>query len=103
MEHLRLALNLDARRLQSRLKDVRLRAATAEIAGAGVFDFLGGRTRMPFQERRHAHDKARRAVTALQGVMGDERLLHLRQFPVLRQTLDGGDVMTLSFEGELLA
>ena len=98
-----LLVTLHARRLEHGLQDVRLRAAAAQVPGAGVLDFVGGRMRILFQQRRHAHDETRRAIAALQRVLVNERLLHLRQFAVFGQSFDGGDFMALRLDGEFLA
>ena len=80
-----------------------MRAAAAKISGAGVFDFVGGRVRIFFQQRRHAHDETRRAIAALQRVLFQKRLLHLRQFAIFRQSFDRRDFAALRLDGEFLA
>ena len=44
------------------------------------------------------HDLSWRAITALEGVLVDEGLLHRMQLAVLRKPLDGGDVLALGGE-----
>src|ERR1035437_7766706 len=68
MNDLRFARDFRAGRLQRGLDDVRMRAATAQIPGAGMFDLIGGRAGIVFQQCRHAHDETRRAITTLQHV-----------------------------------
>ena len=74
-----------------------------QIPGAGVFDFVGGWMRILFQQRRHAHDEPRCAITALQRVPVNERPLDLRQFPVLGQPFNCSNLVTLRLDGEFLA
>ena len=66
-------------------------------------DFVGGRVRIAFQQRRDAHNETRRAITALQRVPVQERLLHRGQFSVPRQSLNRRDFVALRLDGEFLA
>src|SRR3974390_2695314 len=70
---------LDARSFERGLQNVWMRAATAKISGARVFDVGFGRVGVSLEQPRYAHEKTRRAITALQRVLLDERLLQLAQ------------------------
>src|SRR5258705_3936838 len=66
-------------------------AAAADI-GDGLVDVLVGRLRIVLQQRRHGHDHAALAITALRNVVVDPGLLHLVQSAVVvRQSFDSGD------------
>src|ERR1017187_7220401 len=69
MNDLRFACGFDAGGFQRRLDDARMRAATAGVPGAGVLHVGGVWARIFFQQRRHTHQKSRRAITAHQRVL----------------------------------
>src|ERR1700752_3454037 len=67
-----------------------LEGSAATDIGDGVVDVLVGWFRLFFQERRHRHDHAGLAISALRHVVGDPGLLHLVQLAVCGgQTFDG--------------
>ena len=83
--------------------DARVAAATAEIAGERFFHLLKGRRGILVEQRADRHDKAGGAVAALQRsavarlALFGERLDHRI---VLRQALDGEQVMAVCFHGQ---
>src|ERR1041384_5071326 len=62
-------------------------AATAD-GGDRLIDIRVGRLRLFLEQRRHRHDHAALAITALRHVLGDPRLLHLVQCAIRRQSFD---------------
>jgi hypothetical protein len=87
------------RRLHRR-DDVRVRAAAAEIPAHGLAHLVV-RPRVPLLEQRDgAHDLARGAVAALEGVVRQERRLHRVQRVAVREALDRGDLRALERDGE---
>ena len=75
--------------------DVRIGGAAADVAAHVFADVVvaGGVAFLDAGDRRD--DLSRRAVSALEGVLIDEGLLHRMQFVALRQSLDGGDRLIL--------
>ena len=86
-------------RAQDRALDLRVRTAAAEVAGHRLVDLLAGRLRHALEQRGRADDLARGAEPALQGVLGDERLLD-RRGATGREPLDRHDLVTLGRLGE---
>src|SRR6185369_2041254 len=68
-------------------------AAPADV-GDGVVDVGIGRLRFLLEERRHRHDHAALAITALRHVAVDPGFLHAVQHAVLRKAFDGGYLFT---------
>src|SRR5262245_40868411 len=78
-------------RALNRRHDVRVGGAAAEVA-AHLLAHLGVGGGAPLGQQRHrAHDLARRAVAALERVLGDEGGLHGMQRLAAGQPLDGRD------------
>src|SRR4029077_2904786 len=67
-------------------------SATADI-GDGLVDVLVGRLRLLLKTRRHRHDHAALAITALRNIGVDPGLLNLVQGSVSCQPLDRGDLL----------
>src|SRR5579859_1037731 len=73
--------------------DSRIRSAAADVTFERAADFeLRRLWRLP-QESDARQNHSGRAVAALHGVSIDERLLDRVQLTVLRQALDGGDLL----------
>ncbi len=75
-----------------RLPHLLERAATANVRDLEI-DLGIGRVGLVLEQSRNRHDHAALAVAALRHVIFDPRLLHLVQRAVLREPLDGGDVL----------
>src|SRR5580692_7286021 len=71
-------------------------AAAADI-GDGVVDVLVGRLGSVLQQRRHRHDHAALAITALRNVVIDPGLLHFVQDAIARQPFDRSDLLAGGF------
>src|ERR1700746_1056993 len=67
-------------------------AAAADIGG-GFVDVVVGRLRLVLEQGCHRHDHSALTVSALRDVVGDPGLLDLVQGAVVRQALDGGDLL----------
>src|SRR5688500_10455546 len=72
-------------RAHDRLDDVHVAGAAADVALDCRPRLLLGRLRVLLEQRRRAHQHPRRAVAALERVMGRERLLQLAQLAVRRR------------------
>src|SRR6202166_2630552 len=66
-------------------------AAAADI-GDGFVDVLVGRLRLLLEKRRHRHDHAGLAISALRNLVVDPGFLHLVQCAIGGQSLNGGDL-----------
>src|ERR1017187_2442653 len=69
MNDLRFACGFDAGGFQRGLDNPRMGAAAARVSRASMFHVVGVRARIFFQQRRHAHQKSRCAITAHQRVL----------------------------------
>src|ERR1700738_1238652 len=72
-----------------------LEGATAADIGYGLIDALIGRLRLLMEKRRHRHDHAALAISALRNVAGDPGLLNLVQGASRGQPFDGGDLFAV--------
>ena len=86
--------------LLDRLDDIRIRAATTQIAAHQLADVVG-RARTPLaQETRGRHDLPRRAVAALERVVLDERFLQRVELAFFREPLDRRDLRAVMHQRE---
>ena len=80
--------------------DVRIRAATADIAAHELLHLRVLRSARFFQERDRRHDLSGRAIAALIGIASHERSLHRMHFLRLTEALDRCDLIALVQSGE---
>ena len=81
--------------------DARVGAAAADIAAHPLADALGVVAGLAFaQQADGAHDLARRAVAALEAVMGDEGGLHRMQPVAFGEAFDRQDLGAVEADGE---
>ena len=83
-----------------RRDDVLIAGAAAEVRRQHVEHVLVADVGVLLQRVHRQHQEARRAEAALQAVMRDERALQRMQRAVLRQSLDGADLLALRLHRE---
>jgi hypothetical protein len=71
--------------------DARMRAAAADVALEGLFDFGLRGVGILLEKRNAAHDHPRGAVSALEGFGVEESLLDRMQSAGVFEAFDGGD------------
>src|SRR3954462_11182110 len=94
---------LRATHLLHRRDDPRIRAAAADVAAHRLAHVVIGRTPGLVQHRDRRHDLTRRAVPALEAVVGDECLLHRVELLAARKPLDRRYAPALLHNGECQA
>ena len=77
------------------LDDADVRPAAAQVAFHALDDLLPGGLGIAIQEAVGAEDHARRAESALEGIVLDEGLLKRMQVAVLGQSFDGDDLSSI--------
>lgn len=82
------------------LQNVAVRAAAAQVAAHRAHDLLVGRRGCRIQQRPQAHDLARRAEPALEGVGLNERSLDRIKSVVAGQPFHGRDLPSCTIDGE---
>src|ERR1700682_4197648 len=80
-----------------------LEGAAAANIGDGFVDVLVGRLRLLLEKRRHRHDHAGLAISALRNVVVDPGFLHLVQCAIGGQSLNGGDLLATGFADKYAA
>src|SRR5437016_5428403 len=88
-----------ARRLNSR-DDVRVRAAAAQVSAHLLPHISVARPARFVEQCCRRHDLSGCAVSALEGIVLDERLLYRMENAVPFQSLDRDDVVAVMHDGE---
>jgi len=68
-----------------------------------MFHLLSGGAGRVLEQRGHTHDKSRSAIAAHKAILIDERLLNVRELPVLGQSFNRRDFVSLCLKRELRA
>src|SRR5512133_2159977 len=82
------------------VEDLRVAGASAEVAGERLAQLVLARRRVALQQVGRRDDQAGSAKAALDGPGLGERLLHRVELPVLREPLDGHDVVVVGLRGK---
>src|SRR5262245_12854451 len=85
-------------RLQNCVRNSHVGAATAEITSQPLAHLLEAWSWVLVEEGFAGHDKPRRAIATLLGIVIHESLLKRMQFPALRQAFHSLNVFTLSLD-----
>src|SRR4051794_21726907 len=76
--------------------DVGISGAAAEVAAHPLADLLVAGSVSFFKQSDRGHDLTRRAIAALEGIMGKEGVLHGMQLCTLNQSFDGRHLMAFA-------
>src|SRR5919198_2622343 len=77
----------------NRPDDVRIRTAAAQVSAHLLPHVIVGRSARFVEQRCRRHDLTGGAVSALEGIVLDERVLHRVEHAVAFQTFDGDDIV----------
>ena len=83
-----------------RFEDLVIAGAAAKVAGHPFFDLFLGRFGVLVEERFGRHDLSRRADSALESTVLNERLLQWMELTILCEPLDGFYILALAGDGK---